>query len=239
MTTLYKERVCCSICGIEEEQTGIGSTNAFGSPDLDTRPPEMQRSTIHIWVQRCSGCGACARDLSKIDASAGDVIKNSDYSAQLKDLQFPELANSFICKSIIDEHAGDFKSATWALIYAAWVCDDTGSAAQSITCRRRAATMLRKAEANGQEVTKQPRASTAILIDLLRRADAFDEAVEVIGKTEGTASGDVIAQVIRYQKRLIEAGGRDCHTIAEALRDGNHPRPGSSGVDRGSAVVEK
>jgi hypothetical protein len=57
MTTLYREKSRCAVCGIATEYTSIGSTNAFGSPDLDTRPPEMQRSTIFAWVQRCPECG--------------------------------------------------------------------------------------------------------------------------------------------------------------------------------------
>ena len=225
MTTLYEWKIRCSVCGTEAEQTETGSTNAFGSPDLDTRPPEMQRSTIDTWVQHCSGCGTCADDLSKVDPSAGAVVKTPDYKAQLRDAEFPELANSFICKSIIDEYGGEFASATWALIHAAWACDDAKSTPQAVACRRRAAIMLRKAEASGQEVAEQPGVSSAILVDLLRRADALDEAAEVIEKTRGSLSEDVLKQVVQYQKELIEAGDLGCHTIEEALGDDGHAQP--------------
>lgn len=53
MTTLYEAKAQCAVCGTESEYTGIGSTNSFGSPDLDTRPLKMKRSTIVDWIQRC------------------------------------------------------------------------------------------------------------------------------------------------------------------------------------------
>jgi len=225
MTTLDRTKIRCSVCGTEVEQTVIRSSNAFGSADLDTRPPQMQRSTIRAWVQRCSGCGACAGDLANVDVCAGDVVKRADYSARLRNAEFPELANSFICQSMIDEHGGRFASATWALIYGAWACDDAKATSQAMTCRRWAATMLRNAEASGQEVAEQPGASTTILVDLLRRADLLDEAAEVIEKAGEFLSEDVLAQVVRYEKALIEARDLNCHTVAEALGDGGHARP--------------
>lgn len=239
MTTLYKQSLRCSVCGTETEQTGIGSTNTFGSPDLDTRPPEMKRSTIHAWVQCCSGCGACADDLSKVDESARDVVKRPDYAAQLRNSEFPELANFFICKSMIDEYGGKFASATWALIHAAWACDDAKSTAQAVSCRRRAAAMLRKAEANGQEVTQQPGASTAILVDLLRRAAALDEAAGVVDQAGESFSEEIFAQMLNYQKELIEAGDLDCHTIAEALGDSGHAYPNAFNAAKRHPVSRK
>lgn len=237
MTTLYKEKVRCSICGTEAEQTGIGSTNAIGSRDLDTRPPEMERSTIHAWVQRCSGCGACASDLSEAGLSAGDVVKRPGYLAQLRNAEFPELANSFICKSLIDEDRGEFASATWALVHAAWACDDARSAPQAITCRRRAGSMLRKAEASGQKVAEQPGASAAILVDLLRRADALGEAAQVIENAGESSSENVLTQVMHYQKELIEAGDLDCHTIGETSGRGRRPQADASRDARGCPVT--
>ncbi len=41
MTTVFPQTVKCSVCGAENEIMVVGSTNAFGPTDLDTRPPEM------------------------------------------------------------------------------------------------------------------------------------------------------------------------------------------------------
>ena len=135
MTTLRKRKVICSQCVKETDQVGIKSTSAFESPDLDTRPSEMVRSTIHVWVERCPSCGYCASNLSKGEPSVLEILQAPEYVAQLNHKDFPELANSFFCKSMIDEHTGDWATATWALIHAAWACDDAEQVAQATVCR--------------------------------------------------------------------------------------------------------
>ena len=42
--------VICANCQGQNEQIIIGSTNQFGSPDLDLRPPETARGTILHWL---------------------------------------------------------------------------------------------------------------------------------------------------------------------------------------------
>lgn len=120
---------------------------------------------------------------------------------------------------MIDEHTGDWATATWALIHAAWACDDAERVAQAITCRKRAALMLRKAEAHSQSVAHEPGVSAAILIDLLRRAGRFEEAQEVIqGHGEVAAEGD-IRRIMDYETELIQAGDLACHTVTEAIEE--------------------
>jgi len=170
MTTLYEHKVRCSVCGREAQYSGIGSTNAFGSPDLDTRPPEGERSTMFAWVQKCPNCGYCASDLSKVQPGAKDVVETPAYKKQLNNRHYPELANSLLCKAMVDEGTRYFVKATWAIIHAAWVCDDAGSFDQASECRRKAIEMLEKAEESGQDWAEQDGTSTAILVDLLRRS---------------------------------------------------------------------
>ena len=236
MTTLCRKIVRCSVCGTETEQTMVASTNALGSIDLDTRPPGGKRFTIHTWVQRCSGCGACADDLSKANACAREVVKKQNYLTQLKDSEFPELANSFICESKIYEYAGELEPAAWSLIHAAWACDDAESTSQAMDCRRRAATMLRK-EVNAE---KQPGESTVILIDLLRRGDELEEAAEVIEKSRESFSEEVFRQVADFQMELVQAGDLGCHTVAEALGEGGDPvADASSAGERNPGIAKR
>jgi hypothetical protein len=89
MTTLHKQKIECAVCGTETEYTGIGSTSAFGSMDLDTRPPELERSTIFAWVQRCPECGYCASDVSQAPRHAASLVRSSEYVEQLIDPTYP------------------------------------------------------------------------------------------------------------------------------------------------------
>ncbi len=162
MTTIYEKKARCAVCGFETAYAGIGSTNAFGPPDLDTRPPEMKRSTIFAWVQRCPACGYCASDVSKAPSQASSLIYSPEYARQLTDSTFPELANGFLCKALIDEGSADCASAAWALIHAAWACDDAEKPEPAKTCPSKAADMIEKAHAfsEGFQMTQSKMRST-------------------------------------------------------------------------------
>lgn len=217
MTTLNKKKIRCGICGLKSEYIEIGSTNAFGSTDLDTRPSEMERSTIFAWVQRCPKCGHCASDVSLPHEGAKSVVGRIEYKKQLEDSTYPELANSFLCKAMIDYESKDHTAATWALIHAAWVCDDSGHTGQAKACRMRAADTLVIAEEQGQQVSYQEEASTAILADLLRRSGQFEQARQVIEKRRGSISDDIIKRILDFETALIDKQDLSCHTIDEAL----------------------
>lgn len=221
MTTLFEEKVRCSVCGAKKKYTGIGSTNLFGSADLDTRPPEMERSTISYWVQRCPKCGYCSSDVSKACPEALTIVNAKEYKDQLNNPTYPELANSFLCRAMVDRESGDFAAATWTLIRAAWACDDSGHLDQAKACRQKAEEMLGIAEANGQKVARQEEASTALLVDLLRRSGQIEQARKVIAARRGGITDDIIARVLDLQAVLIDKNDLSCHTIIEVLGEEN------------------
>jgi hypothetical protein len=218
MTTYYKEIKQCSVCGAENEYAGIGSTGTFGSQDLDTRPPERKRSTIDAWVQRCPDCGYCAVDVSETCCQeAREIVNSQEYKERLNEPTYPELANSFLCKAIIDNKSRAFAAATLSLMWAAWSCDDSGHLDQARECRQKAAEMLVIAEDGGQQVFKREGANTAILVDLLRRSGQIEEARKVIAARRGGITEDVIARILDFQSTLLNKCDVSRHTTAEAL----------------------
>jgi len=216
MTTIHNIKKKCAICGKISEHSEIMSTNAFGSPDLDTRPPEMVRSTISMWVQRCSSCGYCASDISKWIEKSSEIIRSDSYKQQLNNPDFPELANAFLCFSLILESAGEYASAGWACIHAAWSCDDVGSNACAQSCRKKAVTLLQKARENGQIFAEQAGAEEAIMADLLRRSGQFKLALRICDDGLKKNPEKIISDILRFQKILISKSDIACHTIAEA-----------------------
>lgn len=217
MTTFYEKKVLCSVCGGQNVFIGVRSTNAFGSADLDTRPPKSQRYTISTWVQRCPNCGYCASDVSVTRLGAQVVVSGKEYSDQMNDPTYPELANSFLCKAIVDRELKDFAAAAWALIHAAWACDDDHHPDQATACRQKAADMLKIAEEHGQQVADQDGDSTAILVDLLRRSGQIEQASKVIAARRSRITQDTIARILDFQSALLDKNDLYCHTIAEAL----------------------
>lgn len=223
MTTIYEDQVECSVCGIENECVDISSTNKIGSSDLDMRPPEMQRSTMYTWVQRCPGCGYCASDLSTIYQGARDVMNGKEYKDQLNDPMYSELANSFLCQAILCRESKNFTGATLAFIHAAWVCDDSDHIEQARACRQKAVNMFTVAEEVGQKLAKKRSDNTTIIVDLLRRSGQMEQAQKVILARRGKSKKSIIARILAYETALIEKNDVGCHTMAEALIGANRP----------------
>ena len=217
--TIDPEKKTCVLCNTEGDYYVMGSAFVAGSPDLDTRPPETRRSALFTEVQRCPGCGYCTADVSETKPGAEEMVKSPEYRRQLDDDTFPYLANEFLCMAMVHRAANDYAGSTWALVRAAWACDDEDNAAKARTCRSKAADMIALAEEHGQSIAKQEGASTAILVEILRRSGRRDDARKAIAQRPHAQAEEGIVAVLRYQERLIEQGDTDCHTMAEAFGD--------------------
>jgi hypothetical protein len=216
MTTLSREKEQCFICGKTSEYTGIGSTNRFGSPDLDTRPPEMQRSTITFWIRCCPSCGFCAPKVSHGSEQYKEIIRSEKYLHQLENREYTELANSFLCWVIIQEEASNYAMAGWSAIHAAWACDDA-KPQMATSCRNRAIELFQKALTEGDSFAQDTGAEEAILADLFRRSGQFDKARTMCEVGIGKKPTEVIEQVLNYQIALAAKQDTDCHTINQAM----------------------
>ena len=145
------------------------------------------------------------------------VVMRMEYKRQLKDPTHPELANSFLCKAMIDHESKDYVAATWAFIHASWACDDFAHVSQATVCREKAVDMIAIAEEHGQQVSPQEGARTAILADILRRVGQFEQARQVIEKERGSISDDNFTRILDFQIGLIDRQDLSCHSIEEAL----------------------
>lgn len=212
MTTYFRRPTTCARCGEASEHSVLGSTNSFGSPDLDLRPPEMQRSTMSAWLQECPHCGYTAPDLGE---ESGDlsVVPGAGYAAARTDARFPPLARRFRANALL--HAADPRAAGHAYLCAAWVCDDAREPALARECRGAAADSFARQkpfEDNPDGVT-----AGAVVVDVLRRAARFELAAVVCDTLLAfDAATGVLRQVLEYQAARIMAGDDQVHTVAEA-----------------------
>ncbi|MFO8029350.1 MAG: hypothetical protein R6U28_05785 [Cyclonatronaceae bacterium] len=218
MTTHYQEEVQCAVCNTKSTFIGIGSTNEFGSPDLDTRPPEMMRSTIFAWVQRCPECGYCNSDISTAPSMAAALVHSPEYTLQLNDPTYPDLANSFLCMGLIEEKSGNYLAAAWSLIHASWSCDDADLSGPAKACRIKASHMIDTALDNGQQFSEQQGVETAIQVDLLRRSGRRTEAQQLISAKRAMITDDIISKILLFQDALLKNGDESSQTIDDALR---------------------
>jgi len=223
MTTLFKTTETCRICGQSHEYVGIGSTNEFGSPDLDTRPPEMRRSTILYWVRRCPSCGYCAPQVSEGPEEAKEIVASEEYRRQLDDRAYPELANRFLCWALIQERVGSYARAGWAALHAAWACDDQGASEAARRCRLRALELFRQSQAQGKPFIEGRGAEQVLLADLLRRSGCFEQVAAVCQEGLRANPTQLVREVLAFQEVLARLKDDRAHRIEEAIQ-GHQPR---------------
>jgi hypothetical protein len=225
MTTTKIKSIICTVCGKTSMHSYVASTNTLGPPDLDTRPSEMMRSTIKSWIQTCPSCGYCAPLISKRNKRASEFVNSNYYQEQLFNPDFSELANAFLCCSLIQENAGKYSDAGMSSIYAAWACDDDGSTAGANTCRERAIDLLQKARENNQKFAEQSGGEDTLLVDLLRRSGQFDKALNTCNEGLIKEPIELIADILRLERTLIKQKDNTCHSVSEVISQSNEKRP--------------
>jgi hypothetical protein len=236
VTTLHAVEVTCASCGGISTQTEVGSTYVAGSPDLDTRPPELQRSTMEYWVQACPHCTYVAPDIARATPDALDIVGGIVYRSQWQDGELPALARRFLCWALIQETTGDAVGAGWSSVHAAWACDDAANTAAAARCRRRALELFLSAKDRGESFVRGPYAEYALLADLWRRTGEFDRALETCEqglaaikrgrrrrKKTDTGEVEVIEGVLRFERVLAEKQDEAVHTVGEALGERQEP----------------
>lgn len=218
MTTIRETEKKCFICGETNKYQSLGSTNRFGSPDLDTRPPEMMRSTMPMWVHCCPSCGYCAPDVSSGPQIASQVIKSATYLNQKNNSSYPDLANKFLCWSIILEEAGEQSDAGWAAVRAAWVCDDADASKQAKASRQRAVALFKQAHLQEKNFVMGPGAEEAVLADLLRRSGNFEEVEAMCKQGLEKNPEKLIKNILLFEQHLSHQKDEKCYTIQEMVK---------------------
>jgi hypothetical protein len=222
MTTIYKDKTECPNCNDEVEYTDLMSTNSMGYPDLDLRPPPMQRDTLHTYIKVCHSCGCRFAKIYPKELFKDEIIKSPEYLKILDDAKKPSLAKDFLAYAFICTMGKDFKEAYEFQLYAAWVCDDHNLELEAIECRKQAYLSIKKSQSypNGF-VNNETRG--VVLVDILRRAKEFNECQELIQHLDKIIQGskveneDVMLKVLKYQFELAEKNESKCYTLEVIL----------------------
>ncbi len=172
MTMIESKSVRCGHCGKSSKHMVLMSTNEFGSPDLDLRPPEMQRSTMDTWLKLCPACGYCAPNLSQPPADPA-VIQSKAYRDALGATDFPELARRFPSvrrghRAVGPRHDGS------SLLASRVGVRRRRTPEQAAESRRQSAAWFQRCKPfSGDE---EGASMGAVLVDVLRRCGEFGEA---------------------------------------------------------------
>lgn len=127
---------------------------------------------------------------------------------------------------MIREKLGDPDSAGWACVRAAWVCDDAKNDRAASQCRLKAVKQLL---ASYSETPEQDGFENVVLVALLLRAGAFEQARAQCEEGLRKETEKAIRKCLVFEKELIEWGDAGCYTLDYIDDPGPEPvlRPGS------------
>lgn len=234
MTDIWPEACVCDVCGGESIQDVLISTNAFGSPDLDLRPPPMKRHTMSLWLQECPHCLFVSRQISSATMSERRAFEDPGYLDPEAAPEASDLALRFLRRAFIEERCSDPRRAGEAVLHAAWVLDDEGLDAQAL--RLRGAALLAEALAAPDLDEAVREDMTLRRIDMLRRAGAFADAVAVAGSfLDGPIVEPAAATIARFQRIVALEGNTETFPIDEAQErmEGSAEQPSADGPSHG------
>jgi hypothetical protein len=217
-TTMGEVEKTCAVCGAKDKYTVLMSSNSMGSKDLDMRPPEMMRSTISLWVEKCSACGYCAADINKLLNNAKETISDSAYKAQLSNANFPELANKFLCRMLIEDKAGEHRAAIYSAICAGWASDDAKMASAALAARELSIRRILDLNAKTERYSAQKGADELLISDMYRRNGQFEKAGQIIEKGLSLELEDVVKTILKFELELVGKKDTTVHLISEAIK---------------------
>lgn len=226
MTTFSEHEVRCAVCAAASTQLAISSTNSFGSPDLDLRPAEMQRSTMHHWLQECPTCGYVADSIAIAPSEAGRSAAASDAYRALIDARSPRALYSRFRRATLSADAEGLTDRTARMaLCAAWAADDAGLEDEARACRRLAArgyaAVIAEGAADGEALDAEAIATLRVIrIDALRRAGDFEEAAQEADRLVAEDPDAIIQDVARFQAGRARQRDAGRHTVADATGRG-------------------
>ena len=212
MTTMYQDTVKCYVCGKESKHAVLGSTNSFGSPDLDLRPPEMMRGTMAYWAHECPYCGYIAKNID-----LGTVVTEA-WLARVEfinanNIEFKsELAKRCYKEYLINLEDENIYKAFAVILNAAWACDDAQDIGNAILCRNLALDLI------DELIEKEDDPSTLMLqkIDLLRRSNQFNK---VLGEFSGIfMDKDLLQDILDFQLEKAKNHDNACYTVEDVKK---------------------
>jgi len=209
MTFPLIRNVVCSVCGTEVETHGLASTNTFGSMDLDTRPPEMMRSTMRMWIQSCPTCGYVAGDLADPCPVPKEFLESDAYRSFVDDAPKLALCANFLKKARIAEQAENYAAAEDDYLCAAWCADDGEDAYWSTEARLLTLSMIEKSGSDADENV------SALKADLLRKTGQFER---LIAEYESKRfSEDILTKIVAFQIAKAKERDMKTYTVDDAL----------------------
>ena len=208
MSTHIKVNELCYVCNRKSDFYVLGSSNTFGSSDLDLRPAPMMRNTMAWWIQECPFCGYVSNSVSDITSVDEEWLLSEEFKRYEQKNFLSKLAEKFYRAYLISSKDDNKKNMYYNAIHAAWVCDDCGDVNNAIFCRKLAIKAIKKIQPYKEDYD-------VIRADLLRRSCQFEKLIKEYSDKVFTT--DLLNKIIQFQ--ILKAKEKDvgCYKVSDVI----------------------
>lgn len=210
MTQEFEEKFVCDNCGEIFTDFILYSTNMFESPDLDTRPGEMKRSTMDTWIHQCPNCKYILQSENELNDNTKSLIKTEEYQTCNGKNFKNDLTEKFYREGLILSQNGKFEDAAISFLEAAWTCDDVDDEKNAIYCRK---CFLK----NYEKINKKSEDIKLIRIDVLRRVGEFETILNECDPS--IFLDDTMRDVAIFGIELAKKKDMGCYSIEDAFKE--------------------
>lgn len=212
MPTFFKQEKSCIICSGRSWQTHVRSLRTCGGLDLDLRPPEDFRSMLNYSIECCPYCKYVADDIAAYTPLSATFLSGETYLTCCPSELSGEWPIKFFRKALIALETYDEVAAFYALLHAAWACDDNNDDHAARKCRRWA---LRLSNMLINDTLYYSDPLAIIRIDLLRRIKQFDVLLEEC--QDMLFQSPVLNRIVQFHMEKARQRDSLCYTINDAL----------------------
>ena len=219
MTTFSQKQAKCAHCGATVEWAEVASTNAFGSMDLDMRPPPMERDTLEHCIQQCDACGFCSPTIDSGEGVDMTQVGLPNYASLASDDRFPPVARRFLAFAHLAKASGCHARAAWASLRAAWACDDSGSRFRdsAVTCRLEALEAIDRLHGEDKTLSPDMETDQTLRLDMLRRAGEFQSTIELAARLRAAGLPEILDRLAAFQAKQAASHSLECYTAEQAM----------------------
>ncbi|MDR0838257.1 MAG: hypothetical protein LBN99_01285 [Oscillospiraceae bacterium] len=175
---------------------------------MDTRPPEMKRSTMPYWVQVCPECGYASSEVSRELSCSKEFLQTDEY----KSFSLPEpvsgLTKAFIQKARIESQSDKYSEAWYSYLCAAWAADDKGDSHWARQSR-----LLSLEQIGRIAKDEQNENLTLIRADLLRKTGQHQRLLNEYSETR--LSEEFLNNILSFQLKKAREEDEATYTAAD------------------------
>lgn len=210
MASYVNKTIVCNCCGKRFQTKMLKGFFSDHPLDLDSNP---HHPAAYDRVTVCPQCGYSSSNMNAVvSADIRNIVNSAKYREVWESLYYDATTKKLLLAGHLSAKKADYLEAAYCYLMAMWHFAELNSD-KAINAREKAINYFSKYLSRTRDDEM-----ALVLVDLLRQASRFEEAVETAASLEEYVSTNAgIMRVLKFEKDLIEKKDTSTHSVKEVL----------------------